>query len=571
MLLARHIRISVALISVSVFCANLISHHVHPFRTFYNELAMVIGLLLATLFLFSGRGKIAQPALAYLPVSMLLMILLQLVLLRVYPYQITFPVLYLGLATLGIFCGATIARDNAGAVNLCSGIAYSHLLAALLSVCMEIAQVLGWDLQPFVMFIAVDGAASVRPFANIAQPNQLALLLCFGLAGIWWLRQQQKIGGVVAIFFAVLIMWGLALTQSRIAWLILPLFLLMTGTGFLGERREHLALMLGLIIAYALMVFYLPTISAWMGFSSGSVIERIGGRSERTVLAQQAISMIRSHPWVGVGWFGFGPSQVEIGSEFTTTIYAEHSHNLILNIAAELGLPFALIFFSGFLIWFLRTCSAKVMRARPEVGLFVLFFIATGVHSLVEFPLWYAFVLIPLAVLAGMVHSLRYRNSETQTVSARSLQTIAAASIVFCGFVVIDFNRVVNGFQEFRRAKSYAQMDISKISPPRFTLMPDYYDYFSLMRIVPSENMPDEQIRFVEVTSHRFGYVHILSKLAEIYVLNDRHDEAEKMMKTLHRLHPFYYPEYYDYWRDLAKTDVRYEKVFRGMPMRDST
>ncbi|MBC3880838.1 O-antigen ligase C-terminal domain-containing protein [Undibacterium sp. LX40W] len=569
MLSLRHKQISIVLFGLGIICANVISHHVHPFRTFYNELAAVIGLLLAAVFLFCKREAIVQPKLVYLPISILLMMMLQLLLQRVYPYQISFPVLYLGLTTIAIFYGSAIASEENAARMLCDGIAFSHLIAALASVLMENAQVLGWDLRPFVMYMAVDGVVAVRPFANIAQPNQLALLLCFGLAAIWWLRQQQKIHGGIAIVFAAFIVWGIVLTQSRIAWLILPLFVIMTGTGFVGQRKEHIVWMLGLLALYALAVFFLPTISAWMGFSSGSVIERIGGRSERTVLAQQAISMIASHPWLGVGWFGFGSAQVDIGANFTPTIYAEHSHNFILNIAAELGLPFAILFFGAFGLWLIRTCGAKSLRVRPEIGLFLLFLVAIAVHSLVEFPLWYAFVLIPLAVLAGMAHGLRWTATETRTVSARSLQAIAALSIVFCGLIVIDFHRVVEGFNEFRRAKNYAQMDLSKISSPRFTLMPDYYDYFSLMRIVPAEKMTEDEIRFVEQTSHRFGYVHILSKLAEIYVLNNRLDDAAQMMKTLHRLHPFYYPEYYDYWRELAKSDVRYEKIFLSMPAKE--
>lgn len=569
MLSLRHTQISIVLFGLGIVCANLISHHVHPFRTFYNELAAVIGLLLALVFLFVKREAIAQPKLVYLPIAILLMMLLQLLLQRVYPYQISFPVLYLGLATLAIFYGAAIARDGNATRMLCDVIAFAHLLAAFASVVMENFQVLGWDLRPFVMYIAVDGVAAVRPFANIAQPNQLALLLCFGLAAIWWFRQRQKIHGGLAIAFAAVILWGLALTQSRIGWIILPLFVIISGTGLIGLRKESIVWMLGLLILYAAAVFFLPTISAWMGFSSGSVIERIGGRSERTVLAQQAISMISSHPWLGVGWFGFGSAQVDIGANFTPTIYAEHSHNFILNIAAELGLPFAIMFFGGFSLWFIRTCGAKPLRMRPEIGLFILFLIAVTVHSLVEFPLWYAFVLLPLAVLAGMAHGLRWESAGTPTVSAGSLQGIAVVSLVACGLIVLDFHRVVEGFNEFRRAKNYAQMDTSKISPPRFTLMPDYYDYFSLMRIVPAEKMTADEIRFVEKTSHRFGYVHILSKVAEIYVLNDRLEEAAKMMKTLHRLHPFYYPEYHDYWRDLAKTDVRYEKVFLTMPAKE--
>ena len=194
------------------------------------------------------------------------MLLLQLLLQRVYPYQISFPVLYLGLATLAIFYGAAIARDGNAARMLCDVIAFAHLLAALASVVMENFQVLGWDLRPFVMYIAVDGVAAVRPFANIAQPNQLALLLCFGLAAIWWFRQRQKIHGGLAIAFAAFILWGLALTQSRIGWIILPLFVIISGTGLIGLRKESIVWMLGLFNAVCRSSFFLPTISAWMGF-----------------------------------------------------------------------------------------------------------------------------------------------------------------------------------------------------------------------------------------------------------------------------------------------------------------
>lgn len=569
MLIAPHLRISIVLFCLGIISANLISHHVHPFRTFYNELAMVLGLLSGAIVLFSKRNLVPQAKLIYLPLAVLLMLVFQFLIQQVYAYQIAYPILYFGLCILAIFFGALIASDDGGAQYLCKWMAIAHLLVALLSVVMETIQVLGWDMRPLVMYIAVDGLAAVRPFANIAQPNQLALLLCFGLAGLWWLRQQRLILGQYALISATLIMWGLALTQSRIAWLILPIFVLLASSGIIGKTREHIFILLGLLCFYALLVFYLPTISSWMGFSSGSVIERIGGRSERTVLARQAIAMVSAHPWLGVGWFGFGSSQVDIGADFTPTIYAEHSHNLILNFAAELGLPFALVFFGALIVWFCRTCFPKVMRTRPEVGLFCMFVVAVTVHSLVEFPLWYAFVLIPIAVLAGLIHGIAWSSHEPRILTSRYLQLVSCFGIIITAFVCWDFRQVVDGFLEFRRAKTYAEIDVKKITRPPLTLMPDYYDYFHLMRVVPSANMSPDEIKFVEVVSHRFGYVHILSKLAEVYALNGRHVDAVRVMKTLHRLHPFYYGEYYDYWKSLAKVDVKYEQVFLTMPAKE--
>jgi hypothetical protein len=40
-------------------------------------------------------------------------------------------------------------------------------------------------------------------------------------------------------------------------------------------------------------------------------------------------------------------------------------------------------------------------------------------------------------------------------------------------------------------------------------------------------------------------------------------------MLTLQKLHPFAYPEYFDFWQKLAELDVKYRVVFVNMPKRD--
>lgn len=55
--------------------------------------------------------------------------------------------------------------------------------------------------------------------------------------------------------------------------------------------------------------------------------------------------MVKQHPWFGVGWFGFGTEQVKIAADFPSTIYAEHSHNLVLNLMAELGVAAIFLMF----------------------------------------------------------------------------------------------------------------------------------------------------------------------------------------------------------------------------------
>ncbi len=568
--LARfHVQVAGLLLGLGVLAANLIPIHVHPFRTFYNELAIVIAILLCVLFeARTNRARFDIPRVALVPAALAIFIVLQCAVGMVESQRVIFPLLYLTLATLSIIWGARVAEDENKLNTTLYYFAICHSIAALLSVGMEVVQVYGLDWRPWVMYVAA-GQTNVRPIANVAQPNQLALLLCFGLASLWWLFQQRKLHGALVFIFAWVLVSGIVLTQSRIAWLILPMFAICLATRFVGSRKTPIAALFILLLWYWLFLLNLPIVSDALGFSGGSAFERLGGRSERTVLAQQALRMISEHPMMGIGWFRFSEEQVNLGRFFSPTIYAEHSHNLILNIAAELGLPVALFFIASLSFWLWKVLSKRSMRARDEIGFGLLFVIAVAVHSMVEFPLWYAYVLLPLGFIVGVMHRARFNATSLQTTfSFMSLASVIG--LILSVFIVVDFHRVVDGFTEFRRLQSGQRMDESKIEMPRISLFRDYYDYFTTMQLVPREGMELEDIQFIEGQSRRFGFVHILNKLAETYALNGELEKARAMMLTIHRLHPFYYAEYYDYWSKLALSDKRYAQVFASMPARDT-
>ncbi|MFZ6799666.1 Wzy polymerase domain-containing protein [Undibacterium sp. Di24W] len=411
----------------------------------------------------------------------------------------------------------------------------------------------------------------MRAFANVAQPNQLALLLCFGLASIWWLVQTKRVNGYIAFVSSLFLLWGLALTQSRIAWIILPVFALLAWLRVIGELPIRRAVLLLFLFVYVGFVWFLPSIAETLGFSSASIAERVGGRSERSGLLQQAWFMIKQHPWFGVGWFGFGAEQVKIAADFPSTIYAEHSHNLVLNLMAELGVPAAVLIFTLLSFWFYQTCVARSAAKNNQIAFAMLSLIAVGVHSMVEFPLWYAYVLLPIAVLMGMLHQLRWPTQTRVLVLPRAVPAvISVVGMAVLVMVTLDYQRVVHGFKAFRQAETIATVPQDAIARPSFTLLPDYFDYFQLMKITPQEKMSAQEIAFVERMSLRFGYVHVLNKLAEVYILNRQTTKAQRTLLTLQRLHPVAYPGYFDYWQSLAQHDERFAAVFLTMPKRDA-
>ena len=552
--------------------ANLLSIHVHPFRTYYHEALVTLALFCCYFGFVSFReAKFQIPAITVTPFVFILVVLLQ-SMFSLVPFQhAIYPLFYFVLTAFAMILGASWTSDTQGTEKICLMFAVVQLVAAVLSVLMQCIQITGIDWSPVVMYMTHSPETPMRPFANVAQPNQLALLLCFGLASIWWLIQAKRLSGFFALAFSLFLLCGLALTQSRIAWIILPVFVLLAWLRVIGELPIRRSVLLLLLFFYAGFVWFLPSIAEALGFSSASIAERVGGRSERSGLLQQAWFMIKQNPWFGVGWFGFGGEQVKIAADFPSTIYAEHSHNLVLNLMAELGVPAALLIFATLLFWFYQTCIARAVAKNNQIAFGLLSLIAVGVHSMVEFPLWYAYVLLPIAVLMGMLHQMRWPNQTWVLALPRAVPAvISVVGMVVLVLVTLDYQRVVHGFKAFRQAATIAAVPQEAITRPAFTLLPDYFDYFHLMKITPKEKMSAQEIAFVERMSLRFGYVHVLNTLAEVYVLNGQVTKAQRTLLTLQRLHPVAYPGYFDYWQNLAQQDARFAAVFLTMPKRDA-
>lgn len=566
----KHIHRSLMIFGLLLVASYVLPVHIHPFRTYYHDALSLLGLLLAVGCLgMPVKPRLNVPGIVWIPIAIAVLILVQLFsgVIR-HRWEVLIPVAYLLLAALAMVYGASVAAASGGDRKICLTLAAGLSLAGLLSVVMQNTQFLGLDLSPAVMFMAQQANVAFRPYANVAQPNQLALLLCMALASVWWLYQQARMPALVAAGMAVFLLWGLSLTQSRIGWIIAPAFVLVLWPRPQQERPVGKMLLLGLLLVYIGLVLAMPTLAALVGVDVSSASEHVGGRSERTVLMQQALAMSLQHPWFGVGWFGFGAEQVRIAADFTPTTYAEHSHNLVLNFAAELGWPATVALGVALFGWFFsiyrRAAASSTLRFAA------LIFIATLVHSMVEFPLWYAFVLIPLAVLMGMVHQLHWQ-SEAVPVARGVIAATVIAFIVGMGLMTLDYHRVQKGFGALRLKTEGYSFDKKALEKPEFTLFPYFFDYFKLMGIQPHEGMSAQEIAFVENTGPRFGFVHILNTMAEVYVLNGQPQKALRAMITLQRLHPFSYNAYYDYWKAKGAIDpARYGAVFRQMPAREA-
>jgi hypothetical protein len=250
------------------------------------------------------------------------------------------------------------------------------------------------------------------------------------------------------------------LTASRTGMLGV---LVLAGWGLLdrGLSRPRRTLLLLVPVAYLLLWLLfsvVPTADGSTGFggdqrfSTGSSVLT----TSRYAVWADALRLIAAHPWAGVG---FG----EFNFAWTLTPFADrsgeffdHTHNLPLQFAVELGLPLAalvlaLLLFA--LVEAFRAAWPKGSNTAPHLRPAFMIVLIVAVHSLLEYPLWYAYFLLPTAFAFGLclgatpasLSSAPAAPASDAPAKQRTRPLLIAAMLLTIGgiYSVIDYWRVV--------------------------------------------------------------------------------------------------------------------------------
>lgn len=323
-------------------------------------------------------------------------------------------------------------------------IARAWAIAALLSSVMGLVQYFGAaeSFSPW-LYVSALGEAS----ANLRQRNQLATLLAIGvLAVLWW--QANGLKTRHALWMLAVLAIGHAATASRTGLLhmllICSLVVFWASRAQLGTPRLSVRLGFWAMAIYLLANGALPwALSVWSGQNFSDAMSRMGhdeGCGSRRVLWGNVLELIGQKPWTGWGWdelkyahyitpYGGGPEQ-----RFCNIL--GNAHNLPLHMAFSLGIPVTVAL--GLLLLWVLARTRPWMSPKPSHQMAWSVLAVIGLHSLLEFPLWYGpfqmAVLLCGALLLGP-------NSEIQKGSSRSLQLAGSLLLVIVCMVGADYAR----------------------------------------------------------------------------------------------------------------------------------
>jgi tetratricopeptide (TPR) repeat protein/O-antigen ligase len=287
------------------------------------------------------------------------------------------------------------------------------LLTAIPLMILALVQVLAW----FPAWLALEVKVAFvppRPPSALGNPNALgavlAMLLPLGLVRARW--SSRRFDRFLWAWWVVSALGVLYLTYSRGAWLaaasaLLTLAVLtlyrsgqMNPAAWWRAHPRRTRLQAALAAGIAVMIALVLLVAAFGEFNTPR--RETGARFAFYEIAWQEFTR---HPLTGTGPFTFGLSLLYHRSIPPDQPHA-HAHDLVLNVAAEMGLP-GLIALAATIMLVARH-GRRALRSAEDTAAWAhtaacgAAFVALGVHSLVDMPVMFpAVMLLMLGILAA--------------------------------------------------------------------------------------------------------------------------------------------------------------------------
>jgi len=383
--------------------------------------------------------------------------------------QVVDRALTMGLVTslMCVWIMAAVGRRAAVDASLLRWLVAGLLTAAVISAALGVLQYLGLarELSPWV-----NQPLKGDAFANLRQRNQFASLTSLGLVALLgWVaaraKAQSMTQGCWAWAFMLLnvLAAGVACSVSRtgaVQWALVGV--LMAAWGWRSAKQDA-AFGKGLVwlaLAAPVLVAVWSVLMPWLALQTtgewgASMILRVTGQAQdyaacggRRVLWANVLALIAQHPWLGWGWGETDYAHFMTG--YNTLRFCDmldNAHDFPLHLALELGVPFAVAVMALVGVWVLRRTPWREQNAWRVMAWCLL--VVLGLHSLLEYPLWYG----PFQMTLGLAIGVLWAEPDAPATEEAQEGPMLVAALLFIGclYAAWDFNRVG---QIYRQAAS---------------------------------------------------------------------------------------------------------------------
>ena len=238
----------------------------------------------------------------------------------------------------------------------------------------------------------------------------------------------------------------------------------------------------------------------------------------------QMLLAIKEQPLWGYGWNQVSLAQISVYLDYPTTEWTEHSHNILIDLLIWNGIPIGLAII-GFFTWWLYRLSQLAISIEPFIALSMVG--AVLVHAMLEYPLDYAFFLLPVGFLLGLVQAQdkTIKVIEISRTIVASLFTVFVALYIwiFYEYQIIEKDVQLVRFEALNIGTLHAEH-----AAPDVILLTQLREQIRFIRTPPKENMTQEQLDWMRKVTYRYATPAALYRYAQALALNHQPELARK-------------------------------------------
>ena len=384
-----------------------------------------------------------------------------------------------------------------------AALAWALAVGGCLQATVALMQYLGWTAH-FTGYLARGSASNIT--GQLGQRNHLGHYLMWGLLSVSYLWAQRRLAAVVALPAVLFLTGTMGLVNSRTMLLYVLAAGALAALWRLRQGRAGNRLFLTMLFSLAMLVavqLSLNTVLGWLGAGQvETALQRVESSSfamsARDLEWRNAWRVFLSAPLWGHGWDSFA-LQGFLASSFPNgfspngiSVLFTHSHNIVLQLLAEMGLAGTLLVFGGafWVVWpyFRRPATAENLLPPALMSVSLC-------HSMLEYPLWYIYFLVPFAVMMGLtpVDKEGFQTARgLKPMFLAGLAAVMAGGVLRLGFVYWDLtafdrrvksdntaeiDRKIEGLQKIARSEPmlayYAELSLThRASPSEIILKP---------------------------------------------------------------------------------------------------
>jgi hypothetical protein len=421
----------------------------------------------------------------------------------------------------------------------------SGMITGLIALCQ-------WSNLDSVLPGMVNINGNQRPYANFAQPNNMATFLVMALMSCLYLYEKKKIQTKWLFACAAVIVIGVALSQSRTAWVAASAIILyLSFYQYKGIIRLKWYYSTAWFIFFISCIAFFPLLSQLVAQAMGTdvvqsrdVVSRATGDMSRLAIWQQMIAAIQAQLWFGYGWYQTSVAFVSISDTVQGPVWIRSAHNFILDFLLWNGLIIGLAFLAyfGYLAYQLQRWVNT-----PESVLGILMIGTFITHAMFEFPQHYAYFLLPVGFILGTVLA---QNSKIKTIT---LPTFALQLTWVVGLVVLlliyrDYDVAVSKLVDSMRYEKYS----TEITDNRqIYLLTEFNNRIAWIRLNPYSKVSADQILEGEQMVLSYPTKYNLIKYAKLLAFNGYEAEAKHQLERL---------------KIIQKTEMSYKELTQDVP-----